>query len=149
MFTAGQILFFKPFYFKDGGEPQDKYFVVLKNIESKVVIASLPTSKIKAESLMTIKHGCVNIDERKFNCYVFEKDRRICDNGFSFPRHTYIFGNHVQDYPIAYLTADGKMKLNVDYNVQGVLTKSEFKEIYECVANSNSTINKIRRLLKN
>ena len=45
MFETGTIIYFAPFYFKNGNTAKPKYFVVLKNIENKSVIASLPTRK--------------------------------------------------------------------------------------------------------
>lgn len=45
MFEEGNLLLFRPFLFKNGAEPQDKFFLVLKKIESNILLASLPTSK--------------------------------------------------------------------------------------------------------
>lgn len=39
MFEEGNLLFFRPFLFKNGAEPQNKFFLVLKKME---VIFCLP-----------------------------------------------------------------------------------------------------------
>ena len=45
MFEEGNLLFFSPFLFKNGAEPQDKFFLVLKKLDGDILLASLPTSK--------------------------------------------------------------------------------------------------------
>jgi len=142
LLKEGQLLFYKPFYFKDGGEPLDKFFIVLKNVNDETIVASLPTSKNNAPSLIDILHGCVNIDERQFNCYVFQEKKCVCDNGFSFDVHTYVYGDKVNDYLFKSLT-DGQT-----YHISGQLTQTEFNALKECIINSNSTINRIKKLLK-
>lgn len=45
MLSEGNIIYFSPFYFKNGNTSKNKYFLVLKYIENDIVIASLPTRK--------------------------------------------------------------------------------------------------------
>lgn len=42
MFEAGSILFFDPFYFENGNNPKPKYFLVIKELDGQVILASLP-----------------------------------------------------------------------------------------------------------
>ena len=44
-FHRGNLLYFNPFIFPDGGTPKPKYFLVLANVGDDVLLASLPTSK--------------------------------------------------------------------------------------------------------
>lgn len=148
MFVAGQIIYFQPFHFKNGDEPKNKYFLVLKNIDEITIVASLPTSINNAPSLIDKSHGCINIDERRFNCYVFEKDKCVCDNGFYFDLHTYVYGNQVNNYEKASISKNDTIKDGVDYKLQGVLTQQEFNDVYQCIVNSDSTIGRIKKLLK-
>lgn len=67
MFEEGNLLFFRPFLFKNG-EPQDKFFLVLKKLDGDILLASLPTSKDHVPSDLEVKHGCLNISERMFMC---------------------------------------------------------------------------------
>lgn len=45
MFEEGNLLFFRPFLFKNGAEPQDKFFLVLKKLDGDILLASLPNLK--------------------------------------------------------------------------------------------------------
>ena len=112
------------------------------------VVATLPTSKNNAPSLIDITHGCVNINERKFNCYVFEEKRCICDNGFSFHVHTYVYGNQVESYSLDSISLNLTIKEGVNFTIKGVLTKHEFESIKNCIINSDSTVNRIKKLLR-
>lgn len=38
MFEEGCLLFFRPFLFKNGAEPQNKFFLVLKKLESDIIL---------------------------------------------------------------------------------------------------------------
>ena len=45
-FKDGNILYFNPFFFTDGkSEPKPKYFLILKHIDDRIILSSLPTSK--------------------------------------------------------------------------------------------------------
>jgi len=148
LFKEGQILFFKPFYFQNGNPPENKFFIILKNLGNNSIVASLPTSFNNAPSLIDISHGCININERMFNCYVFEQKRCICDNGFSFDLHTYVYGNQVENYTANSISLNASTKQGTKYSVQGQLKKNEFEDLKKCIINSNSTINRIKKLLK-
>ena len=60
MFEEGNLLFFRPFLFKNGAESQDKFFLVLKKLDGDILLASLPTSKDHVPSDLEVKHGCLN-----------------------------------------------------------------------------------------
>lgn len=146
MFIEGQIIYFQPFFFKDGNTSKNKYFIILKNIESKIIIASLPTSSNKAPTLINISHGCINDEERCFNCYIFEENRIICENGFCFDLNTYVYGNEVEDYEFDILSEVYAIE-NIDYEIMGQLTQLEFSSLYNCISTSKSVKRKIKRLL--
>ena len=146
MFTQGKIFYFTPFYFKNGNTAKPKYFIVLKNIDDSIVIASLPTRSNKAPSLIDVTHGCINHDDRLFNCYAFEEGRVVTDNGFSFPIATYIYGNEVETYEVSILSSVYQVK-NIDYEIKGTLTGAEFTNLYDCLKNSSSIKRGIKRLL--
>ncbi len=121
MFSEGQLLYFTPFYFKNGNEPKNKFFLILRNINNITLVASLPTKVNNAPALMNDSHGCVNHDERKFNCYVFAKDKPVCDNGFSFKLTTHIYGDQILDYLIAEITDSNRIIEGRDYELKGLL----------------------------
>jgi hypothetical protein len=146
LFKSGQIIYFQPFYFKNGNTSKNKYFVVLKIISDKIIIASLPSSISKAPSLVNITHGCINNEERCFNCYVFQKHKVVCSNGFYFEMDTFIYGNEVEDYEIDTLSQVYAIE-GIDFEHVGNLTKEEFDALYICLKESSSTKRKIKKLL--
>lgn len=67
MFEPGNLLYFNPFIFPDGGDPKPKFFVVLGEVDETVLLASLPTSKDHIPSDVEVTSGCFNLtrpDER-------------------------------------------------------------------------------------
>jgi len=146
MFQEKQVLYFKPFYFNNGNTCKNKYFIVLRNINNKSVVATLPTSKDNAPGLTKPSHGCGNLDDRMYSCYIIEKGRCVCCNGFSFPRQTYIYGNQVDTLDVDIVEETYKIK-NVDYEEIDVLTDEEYNAIVKCIMSSPSAKGKIKRLL--
>jgi len=146
LFTEGQIVYCTPFFFKNGNTAKPKYLIILKNVGNNILIASLPTRTNKAPSLVDVTHGCVNYNERQFNCYVFEKDKSITNNGFSFPTDTYIYGNEVETYEVNILSSVYQVE-NIDYEIKGTLSNNEFIDLYTCLKNNSSIKRGIKRLL--
>lgn len=147
MFQRKQIIYFNEFYFKNGNTSKPKYLIILGVVESKTVVASLPTRTNNAPALLDKKHGCINIDDRCFNCYLFEQGKPICENGFSFDLPTFIYGNQVEDYQLEILEDVYRIK-GIDYEEKGILLDTEFDAIINCIINSASTKRKIKKLLQ-
>jgi len=147
MFQPKQIIYFNEFYFKNGNTSKPKYLIILGVVNNKTVVASLPTRTNNAPALLNKKHGCVNIDDRCFNCYLFEQGKPICENGFAFDLPTFIYGNQVEDYELEIMEDVYRIK-GVDYEEKGILTDAEFVAIINCVINSSSTRRKIKKLLQ-
>ena len=129
MFVEGQLIYFTPFYFTNGNEAKNKFFLVLRNLDSLTIVASLPTKVNNAPALMDGTHGCVNHDDRKFNCYVFSKNTPICNNGFSFDLTTHIYGDQIADYSIEELTKANKIKEGKDYRKIGMIKSAELQAL--------------------
>ena len=77
MYKAGNILYFTPFYFKNGNPAKPKYFIVLKKVERKTILASLPTRKDSIPENEVIEAGCIELPEININCFVFPPDVAI------------------------------------------------------------------------
>ena len=45
MFEAGSLVLFRPFLFKNGATPKDKFFLVLEHLEDEVLLASISPSR--------------------------------------------------------------------------------------------------------
>lgn len=146
MFEPGQILYFSEFQFKNGNTPKTKYFIVLARKENKTIVASLPTRTDRVPSFVNKDHGCINIDEHCYNCYRFAKDHPICENGFAFDQHCFIYGDQVEDYEMEDLAST--YILNVSYIIIDVLTKAEYNAIIQCLLISNSVKRKIKKFLR-
>jgi hypothetical protein len=117
----------------------------LANLEKKIIIASLPTRTNSVPSFVTINHGCINIDERCYNAYLFEKDRIIGQKGFSFDMTTFLYGDQVEDYDVTFLETN--YIEGIDYSIQDVLLEKELKAIIACFKNSDSVKFKIKKRL--
>ena len=145
MFLPGQILYFDSFQFKNGNQPKSKYFLIIANMNNKLIIASLPTRTNTVPSFVTIDHGCINIDERCYNSYLFEKGKVIGQKGFSFDMTTFIYGDQVEDYDLE--TFEVNSIEGVDYVILDSLISAELEAIIKCFKNSNSVKNKIKKRL--
>ncbi len=145
LFLPRQIIYFTSFQFKYGDKPKTKYFIVLANVDNKIIIASLPTRTNSVPSFITINHGCINLDERCYNSYLFEEQRIIGEKGFCFELSTFIYGDQVEDYELEQL--DANYIEGVDYAILDLLTKGEFEAIINCFKNSNSVKFKIKKRL--
>jgi len=148
MYAAGNILYFTPFYFPDGGSAsKNKYFIILKIDSDTGIIASLPTTKDHIPDFIERKHGCINVENINFNCYCFQKDKEITDEGFSFPQLTFVYGEQIAVYDLEIFT-DVYTIEKVDYEINGKLTNIEFKALIKCIRNSRTVKRKIRRKLR-
>ncbi|HEY1869486.1 MAG TPA: hypothetical protein VGG71_00440 [Chitinophagaceae bacterium] len=90
-YSAGELIYFDPFHFKSGKESKPKYFLVLKVINSSVIITSLHSSMAHLPASQQILHGCLEIPDSGINCYVFEALKPITLDGWSFPLHTFCY----------------------------------------------------------
>ena len=145
MFEEGNLLFFRPFLFKNGAESQDKFFLVLKKLDGDILLASLPTSKDHVPSDLEVKHGCLNIPERMFNVFVLLSGENVAvrEDGtfFAFKKNTFIYGANLDVYPVERMAQTTIEKI-------GTLDEAVFTEIVACLSESKMVKNKYRRILK-
>lgn len=146
MFEEGLIFYFNPFYFSDGGGSKPKYFIVLRIVNDKIVLATLPSSQDFVPSYSVIKHGCIDIPEACFNCYVFEASKPICENNWSFAKTTFVYGQQLDEYDAANLKDIYPVE-NMDYRIVGKLTDEEFKKLSKCLSESPNVKRKYRKML--
>ena len=147
MYIPGNIIYFTPFYFSDGFLPKPKYFIVLDfNIENGDVLACLTTTLDSIPNFITKQHGCIDKPEINFNCYYFKKDQIITENGWGFPKDTFVYGYRLTLLSIVNLTLKFVIE-NVDYRIIGKLKEFEFDAIIHCLKDSKSVKRKFRRSL--
>ncbi len=137
MFEPGNLLYFNPFIFPDGGDPKSKFFVVLGEVDETVLLASLPTSKDHIPSDVEIKSGCLEIPERMVNAYTFMANEVVTDNGFFFDKNTFIYGQNIKTYNSSafleqYFCGETVIEL------KGKLKDDIFSSLKECLKNSDA-----------
>lgn len=151
MFEEGNILYFNPFYFENGNTPKPKYFLVLKNVEGNLVLASLPTSHDHIPGHIEKVHGCIDDDAINFNCYYFQEGKNIAYNeredcDFSFPRDTYVYGYRIAFFDLAKFEKQIASSETI-LTYKGKLYQKEMLCITECLRNSSSVRRMFRKLL--
>ena len=91
-------------------------------------------------------HGCIEVPEYQVNCYCFQVGKVITNNGFAFPRETFVYGHQVDQFD---KTKFDRMYVvdGVDYDIIGELLDDEYQSLINCIKDSGSVSRKIRRLL--
>lgn len=145
-FQQGAILYFDPFIFPDGGFPKPKYFLVLKRMDDALLLASLPTSKDHIPEYIEKRHGCIERSDISFNCYYFDPSVVICDNCFSFPVETYVYGFRLQTFKLNDLLLQ-EVTDETTIDECGTLTDSEYQALIRCLSNSPEVKRGYRKLL--
>lgn len=145
-FQQGAILYFDPFIFPDGGSPKPKYFLVLKRMDDALLLASLPTSKDHVPEYIEKRHGCIERSDISFNCYYFDPSVVICDNGFSFPVETYVYGFRLQTFKLNYLLLQ-EVTDETKIEECGILNNSEYQALIRCLTNSPEVKRGYRKML--
>lgn len=146
MFSEGQIIYFDPFYFKNGNTPKPKYFVILKTIKDSVLIASLSTSKNNVPYFARADRGCIELAEFNFNCFVFNPKDEVTTCGKSFDLYTYVYGFQIDDYQVEKLMEIHPLE-GADFIVWGQLKPEIFKKLIECFKSSKAVKRKYKKVL--
>ena len=130
MFKEGNLLKFSPFIFKNGACPKNKFFVVLKEAENAMILASLPTSKDHVPADMQLKEGCMEIPDRQINIYIFLAKQNI----------------DIDSYPVTVFQEqieNGETKVEL----MGRLTEEQFSALKDCLKGSKMTKRRFKRML--
>lgn len=146
MDNEGAILFFNPFYFKNGNVSKPKYFIVLKALNGTTILASLPSSIDFRPTTDATSHGCVELPEARFNCYVFEAQRLVTTKGWAFPLNTFVYGQQIDEYELSVLKDIYPVE-GLDYKIVGTLLTGEFQRMKDCFLKSASVKRKFRKML--
>lgn len=146
MFEQGNIIYFDPFYFKNGNSPKPKFFVVLRFIHGKSVLASLPTIKDFVPTAHEHLQGCVELPESNLNCYVFAQNQIVTECGKSFALRTHLYGHLIDAYEVDLLN-ELYQNEGTDYEIFGKLKHEIFTELINCFKNSKSVKRKYKAIL--
>lgn len=148
MFSEGNILYFDPFYFKNGNTAKKKYFIVLKNVDNKTILASLPSSKdfVPTEWQKENKCHCIEIPQANFNCFFLLANIIITTNGWSFPENTYLYGHQIDEYEVNNLKDIYPIE-GIDFEIVGVINSNIYEAIINCLRTSSSVKRKFKKIL--
>ncbi len=146
MFDERTIVYFDPFYFKNGNTAKPKYFVVLKNLNHKNILASLPTRKDAVPIKEEKENGCIENPLINFNCFVFSNKIEVTECGKNFDFKTHIYGHQIDDYEVSLLKEIYPIK-DTDYFIWGKMKKELFNDLIECLKNSKSVKRKYKKIL--
>ena len=141
MYQTGELIKFSPFVFKNGNQPKPKYCIVLGQIDDKVMMANLPTSKDHVPSDVMVERGCVDIPERGVNAFVLNPNDQVTSS-FRFPRPTFVYGEQVDEYEQKYLDEMGSTVEQL-----GQIDPALFQAIKDCVKKARLLRRKYRQLL--
>lgn len=148
MFEEGTIIYFDPFYFKNGNTVKPKYFVVLKNQDEQNILASLPTRTDSIPEKEEIDNGCIELPSINLNCFVFSNEIEITECGKMFDFKTHIYGHQIDVYKMEFLQEIYPLE-NTDYEIWGKMKDELFISLIECLKNSKSVKRKYRKILEN
>ncbi|HMC00126.1 MAG TPA: hypothetical protein VKN14_03715 [Flavobacteriaceae bacterium] len=145
-FNSFEILFFPSFRFKNGAAPLPKFFIALKKVKNKLIVASLPTSQDHVPDNIKVE-GCIEYPDKCISCFCFFKQKTICDDtGFKFHKDTFIYASAVDTYNLGTLKSYYPIK-DIDYFVKGKLSKKLETELYQCLKNSFDLKRGIKKIL--
>jgi len=146
MFEQGNLLYFNPFIFPDGGDPKPKFFIVLGEIDETILLASLPTSKDHIPSDIEVKSGCLEIPERMVNAYTFMANEEVTDSGFFFEKNTFIYGQNIKTYnTVAFVEQIFSGATVVEE--KGKLKDELFNSLKDCLKNSDAVRKRYKKYL--
>lgn len=152
MFEAGNLLYFKPFIFKNGALPKNKFMVVLgQDANGNTLLASLPTSKVHVPGDIEVKGGCIDLPKRQVNVFVFSAGENITiaqagTDSFAFGVNTFVYGSDLDTYPVTMFHQQMEAHLS-DVELIGQITEDYFIALKECLKNSSMVKNKYKRIL--
>jgi hypothetical protein len=146
MYTEGNIIYFDPFYFKNGNTAKSKYFVVLKNTANSIIIASLPTRKDNIPEANVVESGCVELADISMNCFVISPNLEITECGKRFDFKTHLYGYEIDSYDLKLMNELYQIE-GSDYVVWGKMKNEIFQDLITCFKNSRSVKRKFKNYL--
>ncbi len=147
MFEEGTVIYFDPFYFKNGNPAKPKYFVVLKVQNKQNILASLFTRKDSIPQKEEIDNGCIELPAINLNCFVFSNEIEVTECGKKFDFKTHIYGHQLDIYEMEFLKEIYPLE-NTDYEVWGKMKEKLFISLIECLRHSKSVKRKYKKILE-
>jgi hypothetical protein len=146
MIEERNLIYFDPFYFKNGNTAKPKYFLILKQLSNKIIIASLPTRKDTVPSNEEVSFGCVELPDINFNCFVLQENMEVTECGKSLPEKTFLYGHQLDEHEIDLLKVLYPNE-GCDYTIIGKMKSDIFENIIKCFKSSKTVKNKFKKVL--
>lgn len=146
MYSEGNIIYFNPFYFKNGNTSKEKYFVVLKTTEGEAILASLPTRKDSIPDKDVVENGCIELPDINMNCFVISPNIEVTECGKHFDFKTHLYGHEIDSYETKLMLEIYQIE-GTDYVIWGKMKNDIFSSLIDCFRNSQSVKRKFRRFL--
>lgn len=146
MYREGNIIYFNPFFFKNGNPAKPKYFVVLKKYNTNVIVASLPTRKDSIPTKDEVERGCVELPNINLNCFVIPPNEIITECNKCFCFRTFIYGHQIDSYDLNELN-EIYANRGTDFEIFGQMKADIFDNLRLCFRNSKSVKKKYVRIL--
>jgi hypothetical protein len=119
---------------------------VLCQSENSAILTSLPTSKDYIPNSVSQKCGCIEMPEINLNCFIITPETCVTECGKHFPLQTYLYGQNIQCYDIAFLNQSYPLE-NIDFEIWGKMQKKLFDNLITCFRNSKSIKRKYKAIL--
>jgi hypothetical protein len=148
MIEIGNIIYFDPFYFKNGKPAKPKFFLVLAIVGLESILASLPTSQNFIPQNDITEHSCIDLPNVNMSAFILSANKVVTECGKHFSISTYLYGHQIDSYLIE------KMKelypINGrHYKIWGKVKSDIFSEILDCFIRSKVVKRKYLKILKN
>ena len=139
------IIHIQNFDFENNQPKKNRYFIVLENDGINSLILSVITSQDYVPSDLH-KHGCVIVEERNIHCFIFEKDRKVGENGFSFNKTSFIYVNtsNIRNTSLSLLKTKYPEIGNKD-----MLKSAEYESLIYCIYKSKFIARGVKTKLEN
>lgn len=147
MYSEGNIIYFSPFYFKNGNTAKEKYFVVLKTVENKTILASLPTRKDAVPNKDVVENGCVELPDINMNCFVISPNIQVTECGKHFDFKTHLYGYEIDFYETNLMLELYQVE-GTDYIIWGKMKNDIYSSMITCFKSSQSVKRKFKHLFQ-
>jgi len=125
--------------------------IVLKEIQSSnssddFLLASLPSSIDKVPASLEGQHGCLEVPDWGFNCFLIQPRLLITEcETFSFTKNTHLYGENLDTYSEDYFSQYSLE--DSDFQIKGIIKETLFSKVIDCFVNSSRVKRKYKRLL--
>lgn len=146
-FQLGSILHVKNFEFKKGGavNQKNKFLIPLLELDGNILLLSLPSSQVYLSKEKQTP-GCIDYKEIGISIYHFTNNSIVGQDGFSFPKNTFIYFGQVMER-----SKDKLMQYNASEQLEqiDILINDVFIEVIYCAFKGTAIPEKYKSLLEN